>query len=140
MKESALGAGEALSLSEMMGAGADETQLWEPEELAAILKHQLAAPIVFDLSYTAEGPPPRLDAISPSEGPSIETFGELFHHPRPPVELLERVKQFAKSCRNRWNVSLRPLARRGPSPRPWPARRAAPRQHHRRSTSWRLSP
>ena len=106
MKESAPGAGEAQSLSEMMGAGADETGLWEPEELAAILKHQLTAPIAFDLSYAAEGPPPRVDVISPSEGPSIETFSELFHHPRPPVGLLEQIKQFAKSCRNRANSPL----------------------------------
>ena len=42
MKENALGASEAQSLSEMMDAGADKTALWEPEELAAILKHQLA--------------------------------------------------------------------------------------------------
>jgi len=27
------------------------------------------------------------------------TFGDLLHHPQPPLEMLQRVKRFAKACK-----------------------------------------
>jgi hypothetical protein len=67
--------------------------------MAAILKHQLSAPLEPDLGaverpdhgerWEHETPTPTWPA----------TFGELMHHPRPPVALLERVKVFAKASK-----------------------------------------
>ena len=81
---------------------------WRPEEMASILRHQLAAPLVFDLSGIAsddDDPPP-----PPSDGTqmSAETFGELLHHPRPPVAMLRRVKLFAKACKAKADGPLPP--------------------------------
>ena len=41
--------GRAERLSEMLGLEPDNTRLWRPEELAAVFRHQMAAPVVFDL-------------------------------------------------------------------------------------------
>jgi hypothetical protein len=70
------------------------TQPWRVQELSAILKHQLSAPIESDLAQQApsdRGSAQRVNA---------RTFGDLFHHPAPPIELLRSVKDFAKANRN----------------------------------------
>jgi hypothetical protein len=70
--------------------------LWRQAELAAIFKHQLAAPVQLDLANgTDRNAPP-----SPSGFPEIRTFDELFHYPKPPIELLKSVKEFAKANRD----------------------------------------
>src|SRR5437879_6993673 len=71
-------------------------RLWRPDELTAIFKHQLAAPVQLDL---AEGTAGNATAL-PSGFPEIRTFDELFHHPKPPIELLRSVKEFAKANRD----------------------------------------
>ena len=71
-------------------------RLWRPEELAAIFKHQLAAPVQLDL---AEGTAGKV-AARPSGFPEIRTFDDLFHCPKPPIELLKAVKEFAKANRD----------------------------------------
>jgi hypothetical protein len=69
---------------------------WCPAELAAIFKHQLAAPVQLDLEQGTAGRAPG----SSSGFPQIRTFNELFHHPNPPIELLKSVKEFAKANRD----------------------------------------
>jgi hypothetical protein len=68
---------------------------WRPQEMGAILRHQLSVPLDMDLAAGSGSPMWRM------------TFGELLHHPHPPAEMLQRVKQFAKACK---------LARDGPLP------------------------
>jgi len=85
-------------LGHLMAAGAGGESLWEPDELAGILRHQLAAPLDFDLSRVDEEASRQAtawDAASPGQG----SFGDLLRHPRPPLELLEAVKRFAKASR-----------------------------------------
>ena len=38
----------------------------------------------------------RLKVLSDAQGLLLKSFAELFHHPAPPVELLEMTKEFAK--------------------------------------------
>lgn len=82
------------SLEQMLSVS-DEEPLWGPEDLAAILRHQLDAPLGFDLCFGEAAPA----ETRTGDGLSIETFRELFDHPRPPIGLLEQTKQYAKQCR-----------------------------------------
>ena len=70
--------------------------LWRLDELAAIFKHQLAAPVQSDL---ADGTA-RDEPASPPGFPEMQSFDELFHNPKPPIELLKSVKEFAKANRD----------------------------------------
>jgi hypothetical protein len=79
------------SLAELLRVGGGADPLWRPEELAAVLRHQLAAPVEFD--------PP--DPATAKRKPAVANFLELFEHPHPPLELLLRTKDFAKANRGR---------------------------------------
>jgi len=70
---------------------------WRAQELGAILKHQLSSPIESDLDREAarDGPKGSAHCVS-----ARVTFGDLFHHATPPIELLRSVKDFAKANRN----------------------------------------
>jgi hypothetical protein len=74
---------------------------WRPDELGEILKHQLEAPLLFDLGttdgHTSDDPSAPVD----SGVPPVSNFGELFLHPRPPLQLLRLTKRFAKTSDRR---------------------------------------
>jgi len=93
------------SLAEIMDLGAGD-ELWKPEELAAILRHQLSAPVEFDLSFLDIGPARTLDTLHSLQGPPIASFRDLLHHPCPPIELLELTKEFSKVYGNRPEAPL----------------------------------
>ncbi|MHC4177760.1 MAG: hypothetical protein ACYSWU_09640 [Planctomycetota bacterium] len=88
------------SLTEMLDLEAGEQKLWAPEELGAILEHQLAAPLECDLAKLDSQLTMRLRALNSVSDTAIKTFGDLLHHPSPPLRFLEVTKQFAKACRN----------------------------------------
>ncbi len=91
---------QASSMARLMETSEDAGSLWSPEELGDILIHQLAAPLAQDLKSVGGGRG-ALEAASLSPPvPPIETFGDLFLHSSPPLELLQLVKRFAKSCRS----------------------------------------
>jgi hypothetical protein len=76
---------------------------WRPSELGEILKHQLEAPLVFDLG-TVDGPlsdDPSPAAVDSADASRVSSFGELFLHPRPPLPLLRLTKRFAKTSDRR---------------------------------------
>jgi hypothetical protein len=80
---------------------------WRPEEMGSILRHQLSVRLEFDLAGIAsddDAPP------AAPEGARMRpaTFGELLHHPRPPVAMLRRVKLFAKACKAKAEGPLPP--------------------------------
>jgi hypothetical protein len=72
-------------LAELLGAGESPSGLWQPEEMGAIFRHQMAAPLLADLGGLA---PP---------GAPFQSFADLLRHSSPPIALLELVKNFAKS-------------------------------------------
>jgi len=72
---------------------------WSPEEFAAILEHQLAAPLELELVGVDPKLSTRLGRWRGRSEHPLRTFSDLLAHPRPPVELLDAVKRFAKRAR-----------------------------------------
>jgi hypothetical protein len=85
------------SLAALLATRAERVRLWRPDELAAIFRHQLSAPVIVDLGGFDPGTAVRLKVASEAQGLLLKSFSELFHHPAPPVELLEATKEFAKA-------------------------------------------
>ena len=103
MNESGGNSSEELRwLAGAMDAAADRPMQWRPDELAAMLSHQLAAPICGDLEDMPGDIARRYDNVLPQE----MTFGELLGSPHPPAELLRAVKDFAKRAISAENGSL----------------------------------
>ncbi|HEY2589445.1 MAG TPA: hypothetical protein VGI81_27110 [Tepidisphaeraceae bacterium] len=72
---------------------------WEPGELAAVLRHQLAAPL--DLTPpgaedAGDRPRPKTADVVPALPGLPQTFAELLFAPNPPIDLLIQLKAFAK--------------------------------------------
>jgi len=86
-------------LADLLEEGDCAERLWQPQELATILRHQLSAPVQFDLGGLEKGLARKLAALSEAEGLLVRSFADLLFHPNPPVELLELTKRFAKACR-----------------------------------------
>jgi hypothetical protein len=93
--------GESSWLAEMMAVDSAGEVLWKEEEFGAILECQLSAAIEFDLGYFGDQTSQRVKALCSQQQPPIRSFHDLFHHPCPPVELLQLTKEFARSCRSR---------------------------------------
>jgi len=96
--DSQLSHSSARVLAQVMGLAEPRDTEWAPDELADLLKHQLAAPLLSDLG--ASGPAARreVETLGAEHAASIRTFTGLFSHPHPPLELLTRVKDFAKAA------------------------------------------
>jgi hypothetical protein len=85
-------------LARVFALAEDRSLDYRPEELGAILRHQLATSVEFDLGSLDPGSQRLLRAAAAcGGGGGIRTFGELFAHPQPPVSLLVLTKTFAKS-------------------------------------------
>lgn len=89
----------AQKLSNLMLPEGGELPGWSTEDLAAMLRHQLQASLESDLVRTNTISPQDYAAIVSEAAQSPRTFGELFSHPTPPLNLLKLVKDFAKLCR-----------------------------------------
>lgn len=87
----------AKELAELMASGEEHARLWRPDELAAIFRHQISTPMLVDLGSFDPRTATRLKTVSEAQGLLLKSFADLFHHPTPPVELLEIVKDFARA-------------------------------------------
>jgi hypothetical protein len=87
----------AKELAALMATSEERARLWRPDELAAIFKHQISTPMLVDLGSFNPRTANKLKIVSESQGLLLKSFSDLFHHPAPPVELLELVKDFAKA-------------------------------------------
>jgi hypothetical protein len=87
----------AKKLATLLATGEERAELWRPDELAAIFRHQMSAPVLVDLGTFDLRSATRLGTISEAQGLLLRSFSDLFQHPAPPVELLELVKDFAKA-------------------------------------------
>jgi len=85
------------SLAAFLAAKAEDARLWRPEELSAIFRHQMSAPILVDLGGFDPATASRLKNLSEAQCLLLKSFGDLFHHPVPPLELLTLTKDFAKA-------------------------------------------
>lgn len=84
-------------LANMLQAG-KPGRLWRDDELGAVLRHQLSAPVNFDLEGMDKGESARLETLAQADQLLIRSFADLLFHPHPPVELLQMTKDFAKAC------------------------------------------
>ena len=89
--------GQPKSLAALLEASGEDARLWRPEELGAIFRHQLAAPVLVDLGGYDPGTAARLKKLSEAQSLLLKSFSDLFQHPAPPLELLELTKDFAKA-------------------------------------------
>jgi len=94
------------SLAALLEASGEGSRLWRPEELGAIFRHQMAAPVLVDLGGYDPGTAARLKRLSEAQSLLLKSFADLFHHPAPPVELLELTKDFAKANMDHAQSSL----------------------------------
>src|SRR5580658_2698860 len=85
------------SLAAFLAAGEERARLWRPEELSAIFRHQMTAPILVDLGGFDPATAGRLKTLSDAQSLLLKSFSDLFHHPVPPLELLTLTKDFAKA-------------------------------------------
>lgn len=74
-------------------------RLWRDDELGAMLRHQLTAPLRIDLINMERGSATQVRALADAQGLTLKSFGDLLAHAHPPVELLKITKDFAKACR-----------------------------------------
>jgi hypothetical protein len=86
-----------------MGPEIDRDVQWSTAELAAMLSHQLSAPIRADLEKVSAELAGRYDKTGAAEG---ETFQQLFTRAVPDVNVLQTVKDFSKSAIADKNGSL----------------------------------
>lgn len=84
------------ALLTLLNQSGETPQAWQPQELGAILRHQLQAPLplaVGDFSTEASD----LMGDCPPESPAPRNLEDLLCQTRPSPELLGLTKQFAKS-------------------------------------------
>ena len=99
---------DAARLASLMDLDPAVDRAWSPDELGAVLRHQLAAPLLVDLSSLRRNTVAKVKTLAEAQGLVLKSFGDLLRHPHPPVELLEITHRFAKACT---------LGRTGPLPR-----------------------
>jgi len=91
---------EPPQLAAMLSIDPAGGRVWEDVELAAILSHQLAAPLECDSPHATariERPGEFAESRTPRQ---TETLHQLLHQTNPALEKLEFAKRFAKACRN----------------------------------------
>jgi hypothetical protein len=87
-------------LAKLMSLDANEVRVWQPDELGAILRHQLQSLLEFDLTTVDGEVTTQLTTLANSEDLPLRTFGDLLRHPHPPLGLLKLTKDFGKLHRN----------------------------------------
>lgn len=98
---------DPVSLAGLMNSRSDYDETWSASDLAAILEHQLAADVQFDLERFDEAVGLDLpEMLRSAAAPLIRSFRDLFEHPQPPIELLDLTRRFAKACRSRGDSPL----------------------------------
>jgi hypothetical protein len=91
---------DPVSLSNLMDEQSMDAPAWNADELAAILRHQMSAPIGVDLENLGAPAADRMRTLSDANGLLLKSFAELLHHPNPPIPLLQLTKDFAKAHRS----------------------------------------
>jgi hypothetical protein len=99
--------GIAPGLSDSVSPGQNDSRPFElfdmcerelhADELQAILTELLEQPITIELTGSGPGFASRLKTLASAQNLLLKGFGDLLSHPRPPLELLEISKEFAKT-------------------------------------------
>lgn len=94
---SALFKSHAKDLAALMASGDERGPLWRADELAALFRHQMSAPVLMDLGSFDPRTATQLKGLTAAQGLLLSSFADLFNHAQPPARLLELVKDFAKA-------------------------------------------
>jgi hypothetical protein len=94
------------SLAALMAEGAERARLWRVDELGAIFRHQLSAPILVDLGGFDAASAARLKMLTEAQNLLLKSFSDLLLHAAPPIELLRLAKDFAKANMDHPNGAL----------------------------------
>jgi len=98
-------------LAKVMDLGAREGNVWNEDDLQAVLVHQLHVPLSFDLSSLNEEAGRTVDRLISDGNPPLRCHADLLQHPNPPLELLQLTKQFLKTVlKSRDDLLPRPVA------------------------------
>lgn len=90
---------DAKSLSDMLAIDDTTDALWNKEDMEELLAHQLKSPLDIDLAEHDPAAATSLHSVRTTMAEPPQTFGELFLHEHPPVEVLRWVKEFGKNQR-----------------------------------------
>jgi hypothetical protein len=83
-------------LARLLAVGTGGESGWRPEEMGAVFAHQWSATVEFELGGLRPPAAQRLASLSAAQGLLVRSFGDLFRHPCPPLELLVLTKDYAK--------------------------------------------
>ena len=72
-------------------------QLWSEQDFSAILRHQLGTPIDVELGSLATPTAAKVRLVCESHHLLLKSISDVIAHPNPPAELLELLKDFAKT-------------------------------------------
>lgn len=70
---------------------------WTDQDLQAIYRHQMAAPVRFDLAAIPREAAGNLSSLCDAQSLVLRSFRDLLFHPHPPLQMLEMAKDFAKA-------------------------------------------
>jgi len=99
-------------LRALMDPEQSETVPWSASELAAMLEHQLAAPLMAEVDRLAElNECPRAEVAKLISESKCKTFGDVLREKSPEPELLRMVKDFAKAVMSEPDTLPRDVAR-----------------------------
>ena len=88
--------------------GASSRPFWREQDLGPIYRHQMAVAVQVELAGMDPAAAARLPGLCQAHGLLLRSFGDLFAHPSPPLELLEMTKRFAKALRRHPDSPLPP--------------------------------
>jgi hypothetical protein len=87
----------ARMLAGLVSLAGDQPDQWSAAELESMWRHQLKAPLTFDLSTVSKKVQETITSATQADPQPLESFGDLLKHRRPPLELLQWMKDFAKA-------------------------------------------
>lgn len=90
--------GDPASAAAMLSCDVQQRALWQADELAAILRHQLAAPLEADLYLSSPNAARWHQQFLPRVGSKFGSIADIFRCPQPPLELLIALRDFANDA------------------------------------------
>lgn len=97
MTDDALNSAAPETLARLLQA--EDAPAWSAQNAAAVIAHQLAAPLLPDLLDFPGAEPKRTEALVRIT-PGLFSFAHLLAHPHPPLELLNALRLFARHHRD----------------------------------------
>lgn len=85
------------NLAGLVSLAGDQPEVWTAAELESMWKHQLKAPLTFDLGTVSKNVQETITTATMTDPQPLDNFGDLLKHRRPPIELLQWMKDFAKT-------------------------------------------